>query len=224
MRVGTTEEAAGIELQHINLRLRFKDPDNMVLDSVVPIFHRWIQDQVFDELLLDVADYRHVSHGPGVVLVGHEADYSVDYRDGHLGVRYNRKAVLRGSNREKIQQAFHSAANAAERLESDTVLNGKLSFKSYGLEVFVNDRLIAPQGRDTQKALERDFRAFLDRLFGGEHYLLRYENQDPRQLFGFQVSSQREYSVSDLRQNLDKSDAIRGTAFDGVPSPGGDDR
>ena len=30
--------------------------------------------------------------GPGVMLIGHQADYSVDNTDDRLGVRYNRKA------------------------------------------------------------------------------------------------------------------------------------
>src|SRR5260370_24044056 len=84
-----------INLQHINVKLVLKDSDSLDhgrdLDPVIPVFHSWIQQQAFDELLLDVADYRHVEGGPGILLIGHEADYSLDNTDNRLGVRYNRK-------------------------------------------------------------------------------------------------------------------------------------
>ncbi len=92
-------EQVAIELQHINVKLFVRDPEKVDLEAVVPVFHSWIQGQIFDELLLDVADYSHVPDGPGVVLIGHEADYALDNTDGRLGVRYNRKAPWPGSNR-----------------------------------------------------------------------------------------------------------------------------
>ena len=64
------------------------------------MFHSWIQEQVGEGLLLDVADYRHVHEGPGVILIGYEGNYSVDNTDNRLGVRYNRKAALDGNNQD----------------------------------------------------------------------------------------------------------------------------
>jgi len=66
-------EGVAIELQHINVKLLVIEPAKVDLGAVIPIFHQWIQDQIFDELLLDVANYSHVPEGPGVVLIGHEA-------------------------------------------------------------------------------------------------------------------------------------------------------
>ena len=42
------------------------------------------------KLLLDVADYKHVQEGPGIVLIGHEADYSLDLGGGRAGLVYDR--------------------------------------------------------------------------------------------------------------------------------------
>ena len=36
------------------------------LETVVPVFHRFIREHAFDELMIDVADYKHVHHGPGI--------------------------------------------------------------------------------------------------------------------------------------------------------------
>ena len=82
-----------MELQHLNVKLLLENSQDLDLDAIVNIFHGWIQEQLCEELLLDVADYRHVHHGPGVVLIGHEADYAIDNTDGRWGIRYNRKAV-----------------------------------------------------------------------------------------------------------------------------------
>jgi len=57
-----------INLQCVNVKLLAKDPEDVDLEPLIPVFHNWIQGQVFEELLLDVADYRHVHEGPGVVL------------------------------------------------------------------------------------------------------------------------------------------------------------
>src|SRR5947207_3342533 len=55
------------------------------------VFHRWIQTQRLDELLIDVTDYSHVHHGPGVILIGHGADYALDEEEGRLGLKYTLK-------------------------------------------------------------------------------------------------------------------------------------
>ena len=91
------------------MKLLVKEPEEADLESLIPMFHGWIQRQVFEELLLDVADYRHVHAGPGVILIGHEANYSVDNTDERWGVRYNRKAVVNGNNQDRLRQAMRAA-------------------------------------------------------------------------------------------------------------------
>src|SRR6266568_7946018 len=135
----TIEERTSLELQHINVKLPLLDLESIDLDPVIPVFHRWIQGQVCEELLLDVADYRHVQGGPGILLIGYEADYSLDNTDSRLGVRYNRKAVLDGNNQERLIQAALAVLTAALRLQEDTRLDGKLYFNGHDIEIFVND-------------------------------------------------------------------------------------
>ena len=108
-----------MELQHVNVKLYVENPEGTDLEVLIPVFHNWIQDQVCEELLIDVADYRHVHQGPGVVLIGHEANYSLDNTDNRLGVRYNRKALIAGSNQDRFTQATRAALTAYRRLDSD---------------------------------------------------------------------------------------------------------
>ena len=190
-----------MELNHINVKLLVKDPERVDLEPLVPVFHNWIQDQVWDERLLDVADYRHVPAGPGVILIGHEADYSVDNTDGRLGVRYNRKAVVDGSNQERLRQAARAALSACERLESEDSLAGQLRFNGQDVEIFINDRLLAPNSKQTHLAIDPELQAFCSRLFGRTQYSLNYGG-DPRRLFTVYVKAAEPVLVADLLANL----------------------
>ncbi len=187
---------AAVELQHINVKLLVKDPASVDSHAVVPVFHSWIQGQIFDELLLDVADYTHVPGGPGIMLIGHEADYSVDDTDGRLGVRYNRKAPFPGSNRDRLEQAVRASLKAFERLGQDL----KLYFNGRDIEIVVNDRLLAPNTEETRRAAEPELKGFLNQLFDGEDYTLKYPSE-PRRLFGVTASAARDFTLDELLRN-----------------------
>src|ERR1700730_13157815 len=113
-----------MEFKHLNVKLVVKEPEEPALEALLPLFHNWIEKQELEELLLDVADYRHVHAGPGVVLVGHQANYSVDHTDERWGVRYNRKAELNGSNADALRQAMRATLTACQRLENEPRLEG----------------------------------------------------------------------------------------------------
>ena len=61
------------------------------VEAVIPVFHRWIKQRALPELTIDVANYRHVPQGPGVVLIGHGSDYFLDEGEGRPGLLHNRK-------------------------------------------------------------------------------------------------------------------------------------
>jgi hypothetical protein len=195
------EERLSVELQHINVKLLLSNAEDLDLDRVIPIFHSWIQGQLTDELLLDVADYRHVYGGPGIVLIGHEADYSLDNTDNRLGVRYNRKTVLQGSNEERLAQAADAALSACQRLQEDKRLERKLHFNGQGIEIVINDRLLAPNREETREALSPDLQAFSYRLFGGSKYSLSY-GTDPRRLLTIFLNASRPFAIEELLENL----------------------
>jgi hypothetical protein len=182
-----------MDLQHVNVKLMLANPDQVDLEPLIPIFHSWIQEQNPGELLLDVADYRHVHAGPGVVLIGFQGDYSVDNGQNRLGVRYNRKAELDGDNENRL---------TCRRLETDARLEGRLRFNGKEMELFVNDRLLAPNQESTRQAAEPELREFLGRLFRGGDYSLSFGN-DPRRLFAVSVETAQPFGVADLLANLD---------------------
>ncbi len=63
------------------------------------------------------------------MVIGHQADYSVDNTDDRLGVRYNRKAAFDGSNQERLKQAARAALSCFQRLEAEPSLKGKLEVR-----------------------------------------------------------------------------------------------
>ncbi len=187
-----------MQLQHVNVKLFVQDPGAAGLEPLIPVFHGWIENQsAADELLIDVADYTHVPAGPGVVLIGHEGNYSVDNAGNRLGVRYNRKAVLDGSNQDCLAQAARAALTASQRLESEPRLDGKFRFNGQEIEIFINDRLVAPNTPVTREAFDADFHLFSRKLFRGEEYSISY-GTDPRSLFTAYLKAARPFSVTEL--------------------------
>jgi len=194
-------EHSKMEMQHVNVKLLVRDPGDVDLDPLIPVFHSWIQKQVGEGLLLDVADYRHVPEGPGVVLIGHEGNYSVDNTDDRLGVRYNRKAALDGSNQDRLKQAARAALTACQRLEAESRLGGKLRFDGQEMEIFINDRLLAPNNEATREGFKSDFATFLQQLFRGGKFTTSFSS-DTRRLLGVSVKTAEPVRLADLLANL----------------------
>jgi len=190
-----------MEFQHINVKLFAKKTDEVDLGDLIPVFHGWIQDQAPGELLLDVADYRHLRSGPGVILIGHQGNYSLDNAGNRLGVRYNCKAVLEGTNMDRLVQATQAALAACRRLEGDPRLDGAIQFNGHEIEVGINDRLLAPNRPETRAAAEPEFCTFFSTLFGDTEYSVSYP-QDPRSLFSVQVQTSQAFDTTELLNNL----------------------
>ena len=189
------------QMQHINVKLLLLNPEQVDLEPLIPVFHDWIRDQVGEGLLLDVADYRHVDAGPGVVLIGHEGNYSVDNTGNRLGVRYNRKAALDGSNQDRLRQAARAALTACQRLEAESRLGGRLRFNGQEVEIFINDRLLAPNCDATREAFDSDFKTFSEELFRGGKFSMSY-GAEPRTLFTVSVKAAQPFTVAELLQRL----------------------
>ena len=100
-----------MNLQRIQVKYFVKNPDVVDLPAIVPIFHTWIQKASLEGLLIDVADYKHVHEGPGIVLIGHEGDYAMDMGSGRPGLLYirKRKEKINGDLREQLRSSIRLA-------------------------------------------------------------------------------------------------------------------
>lgn len=169
-----------MEVQHINVKIFARDDSAIDLGAAIPVFHRWIQEGVCPGLLIDVADYRHVPDGPGILLIAHEANYSLDWTGGRLGLLYNRKKAEHGATREKLLQAYEAARAACKRLEAEPLFQGKLSFNTGECEIIFNDRLLTPNTEQTWNELKPELERFFSDLWGGGAFTLE-RGGEPRE-------------------------------------------
>jgi hypothetical protein len=183
-----------MELQHLTVTI-FAAENTIDLGDAIAVFQRWIQDSVCEELLIDVADYRHVPGGPGILLAAHEANYELNAR----GLTYTRKAVVEGSNQDRLLQAFFAALEACHRLEQEFA--GRLRFDAGRCDVAVNDRLLAPNTSESWAAIEPDLRFFFDGLLGRESYRLEHRGE-PRERLRAAVESTAFVAVSCLLEDV----------------------
>ena len=172
--MGTEAAIRPENVDHVNVKIFARDSTTIDLAGAIPVFHRWIQESVLDELLIDVADYRHVPAGPGVMLIGDQANYSLDCTFDRLGLLYNQKRPSEGTLPDKLLKAFGSALLACSLLEEEPVFRGKLKFDAGQCEVILNDRLLAPNTEQTWEALKPQFGTFFDSLFRTKKYSIKH--------------------------------------------------
>lgn len=137
---------------------------NFDLDALIPIFHGWIQQHSIEGLLIDVADYKHVHQGPGVLLIGHEADISYDLKGGRPGLLYVRKRDHLDTFSDDLSNAIRIATTAVRLLEGESTLNG-VKFDTSSVEIALLDRLNTPNTPETFSRLEVSFQAVGEELF-----------------------------------------------------------
>jgi len=192
-----------MNIQHINVKFFIQSPESVNLADYSAVFNTWIQKHALEELLIDVADYLHVHNGPGLILIGHEADYSLDNRAGRLGLLYNRKGQLEGTTQEKLAQAVRAALTAIQLLEKE---NG-LRFSGQEVQVIINDRLLTPNNVETFAALEPELKTFFDKLYNGTEYTIT-NNADPRERFTVNMKAANPFDVETLLKTLSVEEVI----------------
>jgi len=156
------------------LKVYLDEASEVELGEFIPIFHHWIQTQGLDELLIDVADYRHVPDGPGVVLITHDAHYAMDLAEGRLGLLYSRRRETHPhlgtvqSPEDRLRSVWQRALTACQRLEAHPALAGRLRFRGDELLLHCNDRLQAPNTTAAYAALCQHLEPFLATVYPGQ--------------------------------------------------------
>jgi hypothetical protein len=163
------------------LQIKFFAKSPVDAEAVVPVFHRLIRERAFDELMIDVADYKHVKNGPGIVLVGDANDYYLDEGEGRQGLMFSRKR--HGAPPEaRLREGFARALKACALLESAPELEGKLAFSTDEVRLRFPDRLNAPNDDATFAEVSRDVSPLLDKLFGVGGYAIERGQASPEPL------------------------------------------
>ncbi len=191
-----------MNLQHLNLKILAKPGAQKIpFETYIPIFHSWIQQKLTEEMLIDVADYAHVPEGPGVLLIGHQANISMDNIEGRLGLLYNRKVKEEGTNAEKIRRILKLALSHAQRLEQEPALAGKLQFDFSKLQWIVNDRLLASNTEKDFEAFKQEISTVLSSVYGTEK-IQASRLTDPRQRLTLDVNLDGSFELKKLLEKL----------------------
>jgi hypothetical protein len=188
-----------MELQKLNVKIFTAPPDLAPLTDFIDVFHGWIQ--ASDGDYHDVADYSHMTAGPGIVLIANDANVSIDENGGRRGLLYNRKTPLSGSNQEKLRSAVRAALENCQRLEKEAALKGKMKFSGDEVWIAVNDRLEAPNAAESFQALKPDLEALAARLFNGANAALTYK-EDARKRFSVSIRTFEPIDITRLIANV----------------------
>jgi hypothetical protein len=181
----------------LQVKLFFADA-RPVLSRYIPVFHEWIKSSRLPELLIDVANYAHVFRGPGVALIGDEADYFIDASDGQEGLLYSRKRQA-PPGPERLSDAFRKALFAAVLLKQ--TFQDEIGFRGDVILLRINDRLQAPNTEATFARLRPELERFSAVLFPGHRPALSFGGRG-RQLFSVKFSGPSQEDVAVLLQRL----------------------
>jgi hypothetical protein len=190
-----------MDAHKINLKFFMKAGQHTDPETWFEIFNTWIPDTP-DEVLIDVADYSHVHNGPVTLLVGFEANYSIDNNKGRQGLQYDRKRPIEGSTAQQIGRALLKAIAVCRRIEEEPKLDGAVRFLGNEILVTLNDRLNAPNTSETLGAFKSHLDAVLKVLYKGSGYSVEHL-ADPKERFTLVVKSEGDPEMVDLMENLD---------------------
>jgi hypothetical protein len=176
--------------------------DPIAHDQFIPIFHHWIQAQsVEGHLLIDVADYAHVVAGPGTVLISSQANFHMDRGENRLGLSYWRKLPLAGPFPDRLRAVLSELFKAAEKLQAEPELQGRLTFATNELLIRLNDRLLAPNNMQTMAAVRPAVEALMRQIYGGSAVTVE-SNPQPQALFELRIKSSQSPPLMEMLDRL----------------------
>jgi hypothetical protein len=174
-----TATAAAVDIHRIGAKLFADNPEVIRPDAYIAMFHRWIQAGDLDGVPIDVADYKHVPKGPGIMLISHEADRCLDFADDRPGVIYQRKRDLSGDLRERIESVLRSAESMAARIEDDPAGDG-VRFGRGEVELRFHDRRLVPNSEDGLDAVRDAVVSAAHKVWTGTEVSVTRHQDHPR--------------------------------------------
>ncbi len=186
--------------KRIGIKFFAKNPEVVEIEDFTAVLQRWIQDRVLEGLLIDVVDYKHMYEGPGIILIGDEADYGMDLRDGRLGMMLTIKRHDKESVQDLLRLAFPLILKAATLLETEVSLNElRFDFSEAKLEFL--DRLKYPNTPETWGQIEATLQTFAGDVFK-EDVAVSSAHDDPRETFAVWIKAESAVTGSQLLANL----------------------
>lgn len=188
-----------MDLEKINWKLFIKDASAARPEDFFKVFNTWIANS--PEIFVDVADYQHVFNGPVTLLCGFHLDYVLDNTECRLGLLYNHKQPMSGSNAQRLRDSLAGLLTACQRLANDPQFNGMLKFDTGEIEFMINDRAIAPNTQATWEAVSPLLTELCGRVFGAGNFSLQ-QRVDPKKRFAVSVIAKNPSALTPMIQSL----------------------
>ena len=192
------------DAQRLRLKLYVPTGQDPHPEIVIRLFHRLVRDQVFDDLLIDVADYSHVHRGPGIALIGHGIDLYFEHSDGRPGLVVCQKRDRPGDFAARLRDGMRRTLQAC-RVVEDGLADDLPGFGLATEEILLRyaDRLHAPNTDDTHGALRAGIAEFFAMLHATPAVDLQREGHD-REPYSVRIRCPRKaVSVTELLARLD---------------------
>jgi hypothetical protein len=191
-----------MQVDKLGIKFFVAEPGAVSLKKFVPIFHTWIQRQSIEgHLLIDVHDYSHVPFGPGILLVAHEGNFSIDLAEGRPGLLYYRKQPLRGADEDRLASILKAALQGCSLLENDPSLETKIRFRTDEAFIVANDRLQAPNVSQTFSDFSPVVTSVWRKLAQGSDITVAPGTGSPKDRFSIRVEVK---SPPDVKALLDR--------------------
>lgn len=190
-----------MDLQRFAIKIFAHEPYTVEQDTFIEVFHGWIRDRALadDLVLVDVADYRHVPEGPGVMLISHEINFAMDEAGGRFGLYAQRKQPQEGNLAGRLAGLVRDTARFGSLLEEDWRVAGKLTLDPSRIEFYANDRLVAPNSDEAWKDLEPVLTDAARSLFGDDADVERVST-DPRNRLQATLRTSGNVALADLHR------------------------
>ena len=169
-----------VDLERFCIKFFARPGTNIDEAILIEIFHEWIRLHKLKGTLIDVADYRHVPEGPGVMLISHEINYAMDHGDDQLGIYAQLKLGQEATHRDRIVNLVRSVASFGQLIEHDARMAGQLSFEGGKFHYMPNDRLQAPNTDEAFADLQPDLEAATTQIYPGQTVSVTRLQNDPR--------------------------------------------
>jgi hypothetical protein len=184
--------------ERLQLKIYLRPTEHFELEALIPVFHRFIRDRSIEELMIDVVDYSHVPDGPGVVLIGHAADYYLGALDGKYGLVFSRKRDAPAAE-ARLEDAVRRLSNVARLLEQDSTVTLRFNTNEFSLRL--TDRLHSPNDDASFASAKAEVEQLFGRLYAGAAISVE-RLEEPRGPLGLRIHTGASPSLEALLETL----------------------
>ena len=168
-----------MEFQKIVWKINFQK-GHLDTQSLFRFFNTLIENS--PQVFVDIADYKHVPEGPVILLVGVNADVGYDSHGGELGLSYNQKQIIEGTNQQKLKSTFSSLISIYSKMHEYSGFSTPPVVDLSKITFILNDRALAPNSEKIFESVSGDIKSFFTELLGEDSFQVKHAGSEKERL------------------------------------------